>query len=112
MGFSDDPLCRLQYDATYHFAKGTLDITPDTKDKLVFDALANDVFVDTLNPEKDYQLFTLASMPEHGTVSLLSDGTFAYYPDKDFSGTDTFTYTYNNLLGESEECTVEIRVAK
>ena len=43
---------------------------------------------------------------------LLSDGTFAYYPDKDFSGTDTFTYTYNNLLGESEECTVEIRVAK
>ncbi|MBO7215758.1 MAG: DUF4855 domain-containing protein [Clostridia bacterium] len=112
MGFSDDPLCRLQYDATYHFAKGTLDVTPDTKEKAVFDAAANDMFTANLNPEKDYLLFTLASMPEHGTVSLLSDGTFAYYPDKDFSGTDTFTYTYNNLLGESEECTVEIRVAK
>ncbi len=112
MGFSDDPLCRLQYDATYHFAKGDLDVTPDTREKAVFDAAANDIFTASLNPEKDYLLFTLASMPEHGTVSLLSDGTFAYYPDKDFSGTDTFTYTYNNLLGESEECTVEIRVAK
>lgn len=112
MGFSDDPLCRMMYDATYHFAKGTLDITPDTKEKAVFNAAANDIFTADLNPEKEYLLFTLASMPEHGTVSLLSDGTFAYYPDKDFSGTDTFTYTYNNLLGESEECTVEIRVAK
>lgn len=110
MGYSDDALSRIEYDATYHFIKGDLDITPDTKDTFKADAAKNTIMHSTLNPENDYSLFTLASMPEHGTVSLSADGTFAYYPDKDFTGTDTFTYTYNNLLGESEECTVEINV--
>ena len=111
MGLSDDPLCRLQYDATYQFAKGTLDITPDTKDTFKAATGADTILHSTLNPENDYQLYTLTSMPENGTVSLSADGTFAYYPDKGFTGTDTFTYTYNNLLGESEECTVEITVS-
>lgn len=110
MGYSDDPLCRMLYDATYHFAKGDLDVTPDKKDTFTGEATKETVYYDTLNPDNEYQLFSLASMPERGTVSLSDDGTFAYYPDKGFTGTDTFTYTYNNLLGESEECVVEIVV--
>lgn len=110
MGYSDGILSRMQYDATYHFIKGDLDITPDTKDTFKAETSKNTILHSDINPDDDYSLFTLASMPEHGTVSLSADGTFAYYPDKDFTGTDTFTYTYNNLLGESEECTVEINV--
>ena len=110
MGYSDDVLSRMQYDATYHFIKGDLDITPDTKDTFKAETDKNTILHSDINPEREYSLFTLASMPKHGTVSLSADGTFAYYPDKDFTGTDTFTYTYNNLLGESEECTVEIKV--
>ncbi len=110
MGISDDPLCRLQYDATYMFAKGTLDVTPDTKDTFKGETAKETIFIGDLNSENGFSMFTLASMPENGTVSLSADGTFAYYPDKGFTGTDKFTYTYNNLLGESEECTVEINV--
>ncbi len=110
MAYDASPLCRLQYDATYMFAKGNLDITPDTKDTFKAETGAETILCDTLNPENNYSLFTLASMPENGTVSLSADGTFVYYPEKGFTGTDKFTYTYNNLLGESEECVVEINV--
>ncbi|MHC4176255.1 MAG: Ig-like domain-containing protein, partial [Planctomycetota bacterium] len=35
---------------------------------------------------------SLDSVSEHGTVQLNADGSFAYQPDADFVGTDTFTY--------------------
>ncbi|MBQ8911437.1 MAG: cadherin-like domain-containing protein, partial [Clostridia bacterium] len=46
----------------------------------------------------------------NGSVTLSTDGSFRYYPAPGFTGKDTFTYTYNNYLGESETCTVEITV--
>ena len=110
MAYSDNGLSRLQYDATYHFIKGDLDITPYTKDVFKAETTKDTILKSTLNPENGYSLFTLASMPKNGTVSLSADGSFAYYPDAGFTGKDTFTYTYNNLLGESEICTVEIDV--
>ncbi len=35
---------------------------------------------------------TLASQPEHGSVTLAPDGSFDYTPAPNFAGTDTFTY--------------------
>ena len=63
-----------------------------------------------LNVENGLYLYTLQSMPAHGCVTLASDGSFRYFPDKGFTGKDSFTYTYNNYMGESETCTVEITV--
>lgn len=110
MGYSDDPLCRMQYDATYQFAKETLDITPDKRDDAKVTGAKDTVIKGDLNENDELSLFTLDSAPEHGYVTFNSDGTFRYFPDKGFTGTDTFTYTYNNFLGESEACTVQITV--
>jgi len=34
----------------------------------------------------------LATDVEHGTLTLNTDGTFAYTPATNFNGTDSFTY--------------------
>ena len=110
MAYSDNPLCRLQYDATYHFIKGDLDITPDVKEKINVSGSASTIITGNLNPDNAIEFYTLVKQPEHGYISLNAEGQFCYYPEKGYTGTDTFTYTYNKLLGESEECTVEINI--
>lgn len=110
MGYSDNALCRFQYDATYAFIKGTLDITPDTRDTVKVTVSKDTVLDGTLHTDGEFELFTLTGAASHGSITLASDGTYRYFPEKGFTGTDTFTYTYNNYLGESENCTVEITV--
>ncbi|MGI6260130.1 MAG: Ig-like domain-containing protein, partial [Anaerolineaceae bacterium] len=41
----------------------------------------------------DDMTVTLRTNVSHGTLILLSDGSFTYQPDQDFFGTDSFTYT-------------------
>ena len=110
MGISDDPLCRLQYDATYHYTKGDLEYKPKARADAKLEAEKNSVLIFKLEGDNVFTEFAVASMPKNGCVSIASDGSLVYYPDKDFVGTDKFTYTYNNLLGESEECVIEITV--
>ncbi len=47
--------------------------------------------------------------PEHGTVTINPDGTFTYTPHADFSGTDSFTYTIDDVTGDTT-ATVTLRV--
>lgn len=113
LGYSDSPLCRMQYDATYHFIKGDLDVTPDTREAVKASTAADTVLNGELKSSPDaFELFTIVKQPEHGIVSLNRDGEFVYYPDKGYTGSDSFTYTYNEYLGESEECVVEITVTE
>ena len=110
MGYSKDPLCRMQYDATYHFIKRDLDITPDTKAELSFSGATDTILKGTLNTENALELYTLVKQPEHGIIALNTAGEFVYYPEKGYTGSDSFTYTYNEYLGESEECVVNITI--
>ena len=53
----------------------------------------------------------MATSPGDGSVSLATDGTFAYTPDANFSGTDSFTYTVTDAdSGESLTQTVNITI--
>ena len=45
-----------------------------------------------------------------GTLVLAADGSFAYTPDPDFVGTDTFTYTADDATDSSAVTTVTITV--
>ncbi len=110
LALSDDPMCRMQYDATYKFINGTLDITPETREKISLTALKDTVLDGDLKRDGEFSLYTLVTPPDHGTVTLCSDGTLRYFPEKGFTGTVVFEYTYNNYLGESAPCTVEITV--
>jgi predicted extracellular nuclease len=49
--------------------------------------LANDIDVDG-----NLQAASLVTDVQHGSLSLLGDGSFVYTPDPDFYGTDTFVY--------------------
>ncbi len=48
--------------------------------------------------------------PKHGTVKVNADGTFAYVPDADFSGIDTFTYTVSDGRGGTALATATVEV--
>ena len=53
--------------------------------------LANDVDVDG-----DTLTVTLVDEPEHGTVTLQTDGQFTYEPEANYFGPDAFTYMVND----------------
>ncbi|HVJ31777.1 MAG TPA: Ig-like domain-containing protein [Terriglobia bacterium] len=40
----------------------------------------------------DHLTYSLVSGPQHGTISLNSDGTYTYTPNADYNGADSFTY--------------------
>ena len=55
--------------------------------------------------------FALATSPGNGSVSLANDGTFAYTPDTNFFGSDSFTYTVTDAdSGETATQTGNITV--
>ena len=110
LAYSDEPMQRFQYDATYHFIKGDLDVTPDKRETASFVAVKDTALTDTLGIDGEFALYTLTGAPANGHVALSSDGSFVYYPAKGFTGIDSFTYTYNNYLGESETCSVVVTI--
>ncbi len=108
---SKDEKIRKIYDYTYMFIKGTLPAKPEALETISFSGEAGEVISGALMEEvpAGYS-FDIASSANGGTVTLANDGSFVFYPDKDFKGTTSFTYTYNMGLGDSELCTVEIEV--
>ena len=53
--------------------------------------------------------YNIASGPSNGTATL-SGRVVAYVPNLNFSGTDTFTYTANNGVKDSDPATVTVKV--
>ena len=51
---------------------------------------------------------TIVSQPQHGTVTLNSDGSFTYTPDDDYNGTDGFSYTAGDGTVQSTVAAVTI----
>jgi VCBS repeat-containing protein len=49
--------------------------------------------------------------PQHGTLTLITDGSFTYTPGPGFSGSDTFTYQVSDATELSNIATVTIDVA-
>lgn len=108
---SEDPKNRLIYDYTYQFIKETLKLAPDARDAMSLTCSADAPFIGTLAPEGEKNVkYTVSISPAHGTVTINADGTFVYYPDKGFTGTDTFSYCISEQLGYSAPCEVTVTV--
>ena len=102
---------RAMYDYTYRFIKGTLVTVPDAKDPISFEAEAGKICKGNLTDDETGMLsFEVDSSPKHGTVTINLDGSFAYYPDKGYTGEDSFTYRYSEQLDYSAPCVVNITV--
>lgn len=67
--------------------------------------LANDTDIDNVNFTA-----TEAEGPDHGTLSLNSNGLYTYTPDADYNGPDSFTYVANDGTLDSSSATVSISV--
>jgi cellulose biosynthesis protein BcsQ len=78
----------------------TQEDTPATIDVLVNDT------------EVDNELLTICEITQGkgGLVAKNDDGTLTYTPNKDFSGTDTFTYTVTDREGEKDTAVVKVIV--
>jgi VCBS repeat-containing protein len=78
---------------------------------LSFNVTADAPFAGTLALEGEtVTSYRVAVSPAHGTVTINEDGTFVYYPDEGFTGTDSFAYAVSEQLEFSEPCIVEITV--
>jgi len=54
---------------------------------------------------------SVASGPSRGTLALQADGSFLYTPNKDFAGSDSFTYDAADSGGDYATGTVSLTVA-
>ncbi len=102
---------RAIYDKTYEFIKGTLGESLPVSSAISL-STAQDTPATTQLFEKTNEFVSgrIAVSPKHGTATINPDGTFTYYPNKGFSGTDTFEYILNDCVADSLPSTVTITV--
>lgn len=65
------------------------------------------------HPEQiDEPFLEILASPAHGTLSGLNNRQVIYTPNKDFKGTDTFTYTGSDGVSDAPPATVTIQVGQ
>ncbi|MEP3479805.1 MAG: Ig-like domain-containing protein, partial [Fuerstiella sp.] len=79
--------------------------TTDFETSVSGNVLANDS-----DAEGDALQSWVETGPENGSIELNVDGSFVYTPDPGFSGSDTFTYSVNDVEGISTTATVTLEV--
>ena len=62
------------------------------------------------DPEGDPLTVTLIENVENGNLELLSDGSFTYTPNDDFTGSDRFIYQIDDGNGGTDTATVILRI--
>ena len=90
-------------------AQGDPDILEDPAAPIVLDVLANDFLEEGSTGTLALDPNGLGTPDQGGTVSV-SNGKILYSPAQDFFGTETFTYTAVDGLGNSDEATVTVQV--
>lgn len=108
--YSTNPMARSIYDYTYQFIKGTLTLNPERLDDITTEAKADTILTATIDTGNRGNGFVVTKSPEHGSVTIEDDGTYRYYPDKGYTGPDSFEYKYSEGLDYSDSCKVLITV--
>jgi hypothetical protein len=102
---------RTVYDATYHFIKGDLQTIPASLPDMSFEGQKNAPITGTLPAGTDRdRIYGIYTAPDEGSLTINSDGTFVYYPAKDFTGEVTFRLCYREMFGWSEPFEVTLTV--
>jgi VCBS repeat-containing protein len=73
---------------------------------VTIDVLANDT-----DPANDRLLVVSASQGTNGSVTINTDGTLTYAPNRNFCGTDTFGYTLSDGKGGTGTATVTVTIS-
>ena len=72
--------------------------------------LNGDVSTNDSDPNGDTLTYALATGPSHGSVTVNTNGTYAYTPTAGYAGADSFTYTVDDGHGGTATATVNITV--
>lgn len=109
---SDSYMGRAIYDSTYHFIKQDLKTVPDKIRIDKFNAEKNVPFHGKFGFKDDgvMRKMRVEIAADHGSVSVNDDGTFDYYPEKDYTGEVKFVFSYSEYLDWSEPMEVVISV--
>ncbi|WP_370074047.1 beta strand repeat-containing protein [Salipiger bermudensis] len=70
-----------------------------------------DVTGNDSDPDGDSLTYSLVSGVSNGTLTPVSNGVWAYAPQTNFNGTDSFTYEVSDGNGGTDQATVTITVA-
>ena len=62
--------------------------------------------------DNDALSFQILELPQNGSVTVLSDGDVTYTPDKNFWGTDTFSFIAHDGTASSEAAWISLTVAE
>jgi bacillolysin len=81
-----------------------------TDEDTVLNQPAPGVLSNDTDPDGDDLTAALVDNVTHGKLTFKPDGSFSYAPDKDFFGTDTFTYKANDGSADSGVTRVTITV--
>ena len=92
-------------------APTAIDDSFTTDEDTALNVVAPGVLINDNDPESDALTATLNTGPGNGTLTLYADGSFAYTPDPDYNGDDSFTYTADDATGSSAPATVTITVS-
>lgn len=108
---SSEEKIRRIYDYTYLFIKGALSLKNDTASDISFSTVKNSFYSGTVGEDNsDTVYYILSESPKHGMLAFANDGSFVYYPNKGYTGSDSFKYRISNYIGLSDECSVNIQV--
>ena len=109
--YSTTEMARTIYESTYHYIKGDLKNVPDTLEDMSFEGEKNKIFRGKIPFESEkLREFKISVLPEHGTVIFDDDGSFYYFPEKDYEGEIRFSFVYNEYLSWSEDCEIVINL--
>lgn len=86
------------------------DDTYTTKEDNDLTISAPGVLQNDTDPENDPLTAVEVEGPTNGTLTLVKDGSFTYKPDKDYNGTDTFTYKATDGQDPGNTSTAKINV--
>jgi hypothetical protein len=69
------------------------------------------IFLNADDPDGDPLSFAVASLPQHGAVSVTVGGIATYTPNHDYNGPDSFTFTASDRSLTSAPAAVSLQVA-
>ncbi len=72
--------------------------------------LSGSLLENDIDPDGHSLKAFLSSQPNHGTLSVLQDGSFTYLPDVGFSGSDSFSYSVEDGHSGTDSATVLVEV--
>ena len=117
-GALDDAEVAALYQETHGYYNNSAPVAVDDSYSLTEDpepfgffsvSAAAGVLGNDTDAESDALTAQLVSETSHGEITLKSDGSFIYVPEPDFFGTDSFTYTAQDLQS-SNPATVTLNV--